>query len=582
MSGDFFDQEAVINAICEQSEHGLNGTRRAQQRRRIAPWLAMISAVAGVLLLAAPRVPLGVSGEWVWTRHDLPVSMLEWCDRLLAPVTGALLVMGTAVAGERVLRKSGFLRSAGMLLLLILTSLIWQRLVLMAAPSPHREIKPLWINYDKYASGYFFEAAFRMHSAASLLVGYEDRMREGDVLHVGTHPPGLFLFSWCALQATARSPTLVRILEVTRDRTSESLFREIESRAGLARPLYRTELAALQLMAAVTQLSIAAAGVPLFLLAMRAYDRLTSWRVACCLVTIPGVLVFFPKSDVLYLLTMTSFLWLAVTSLTVPAVWSLWLSAAGAGVVLCGCLLLSLAHLPGVAAVVLFAVLQHATAVDGRTGPRRSRMTEFAALLRPGRKTGALVILFGTFLLTVVVWNVTTNCQLFRVWQLNLTNHAGFYQQSPRTWWKWLLLNPLELGFAAGLPLSVIALAGGLGAVGRVSGRAVALRKCADRDLSGLLQASVGDCLTTALFLTWMLLWLSGKNLGEAARLWCFLTPWVTMAAAGSDAGRRSPADCGKGLDAPAKFGITPWRLLLLLQLITAIATVGRVNGFSV
>ena len=42
-------------------------------------------------------------------------------------------------------------------------------------------------------------------------------------------------------------------------------------------------------------------------------------------------------------------------------------------------------------------------------------------------------------------------------------------------------------------------------------------------------------CLTAV----WVLLWLSGKNMGEAARLWLILMPWPVWLAAGYFAGRR-------------------------------------------
>ena len=45
---------------------------------------------------------------------------------------------------------------------------------------------------------------------------------------------------------------------------------------------------------------------------------------------------------------------------------------------------------------------------------------------------------------------------LLNVWRWNFSNHAGFYEQFSRTYWKWLLINPLEFAVAAGLPLVVV------------------------------------------------------------------------------------------------------------------------------
>ncbi|MCA9449571.1 MAG: hypothetical protein KC931_20795, partial [Candidatus Omnitrophica bacterium] len=38
--------------------------------------------------------------------------------------------------------------------------------------------------------------------------------------------------------------------------------------------------------------------------------------------------------------------------------------------------------------------------------------------------------------------------------------------------------------------------------------------------------------IVLTVLLTWSILWLTGKNMGEAARLWLFLTPWWIWLAA--------------------------------------------------
>ncbi|MEJ7593632.1 MAG: hypothetical protein WKF77_19000 [Planctomycetaceae bacterium] len=55
--------------------------------------------------------------------------------------------------------------------------------------------------------------------------------------------------------------------------------------------------------------------------------------------------------------------------------------------------------------------------------------------------------------------------------------------------------------------------------------------------------------------------------MGEAARLWCFLTPWYAVIAA-------------QAVDADSINTGKTWLLLLTAQLVTATITVGRVSGF--
>ncbi len=110
-----------------------------------------------------------------------------------------------------------------------------------------------------------------------------------------------------------------------------------------------------------------------------------------------------------------------------------------------------------------------------------------------------------------------SSVNLLRVWSWNYRNHAGFYQQNVRTYGCWLIANPIESSlFALGPPLALAAILGiGL----------------ADRcDLAGRRRAAgPAWCLTAV----WVLLWLSGKNMGEAARLWLILMPWAAWLSAG-------------------------------------------------
>ena len=55
----------------------------------------------------------------------------------------------------------------------------------------------------------------------------------------------------------------------------------------------------------------------------------------------------------------------------------------------------------------------------------------------------------------MVLW-LFHNVNLLNVWAWNYRNHAGFYGQFPRTYWRWLLVNPLELALALGVPIVVL------------------------------------------------------------------------------------------------------------------------------
>ena len=161
--------------------------------------------------------------------------------------------------------------------------------------------------------------------------------------------------------------------------------------------------------------------------------------------------------------------------------------------------------------------------------------------------------LSGIFVAVSQAWSFVSDCSIFSVWRLNLQNHEGFYGEFTRTWWKWALVNPIELVLSIGPIAAVMAAAAFVRNV----------RMICDRDARAVNSAVSVSVATVA---TLGLLWLSGKNQGEAARLWCFLTPWPLISAAGWLANGS---------------GDKNWRFVLALQLVYCLIAVSRVNGFS-
>ncbi len=543
--------------------------------------MLILAAVIGAFIIWCPLIPAGIPEQWEWQRHLVPVDALDWLERFLPASVVGVFYFGLARIGHqwfsRLTARRGQPASGsvevnrrtwrhilvGTAFVLAVTGLtgFWQIAVQQAAPSPHRNVKPYWIVYDKYASGYFYEAAFKIDSAAEMLKGYDDRMREGDVLHVGTHPPGLFLMSLMALQWTEQSPALVSFLEAIRNSETERTFRELESQAGFSVPLSQNQLAALQLVFWFSAVFAALAVIPIFLLGKQLADATTGWMAACLYGTMPAISVFSPKSDVLYTLTGMLFLWLACAAVYQSRAVTRMAIAVAAGMMLFVGMVLSLAHLPVIVVAFVFVAL-----VIWHRG--HGRLASLA--------TG-LVLLLISWLCCVVLFALATDCNLLIVWKQNLTNHEGFYDTSTRTWWKWALVNPVELALSVGFPLCAVA------CVAVWTSFRGALIHFAQRQPIAPIAAMVA-----ASAITWVALWLSGKNMGEAARLWCFLMPWLALAAA---AGLNCITDAGQQVEPGNSLSqaiqrheqqSTLFRLLFILQLLTCVSTVARINGFSI
>ena len=347
-----------------------------------------------------------------------------------------------------------------------------------------------------------------------------------DVLHIGTHPPGLILAHRGFLEICRASPQFTALLLATRPRsvqtTQEQIILPFPVQQGP--PLQNADLAALWGSTLLTLLGACLTMVPLYSLIARTTDRATAWRMACFWPLVPAIAVFIPLSD--------TFLPLLGTSIV--AAW--WPGAAPRGwrtvvaaVLFWIGMLISLAILT-VGCLLLFLTLLELSRTDSLARPRLIRRT-IGEVVLAGSVVAALTALF--------YWASDVN--LLNVWAWNYHNHAGFYLEYDRGYWKWLLLNPLEFSLALGLPVVLAA--------------AVSFRHIEWKSVPTL---AVLACLG--------LLWISGKNSGEAARLWIFLIPWVfwTIAPLWRAYQQRSV-----------------WLALLVLQLITASVVAARVSGFE-
>lgn len=517
--------------------------------------ILLLAVILNLFFLGLSAIPLGVPGEWVWPRQDLPESFLEVLDRLLIPALAAVgLLAYCRFVDSRILRSSGAARAL-FLLGLVSGAGTWLSAARQAADSPHRELRPLWVLYDKYASGYFYEAVFRTTSQKELLSTYETRIAKGDFLHEGTHPPGLLLLNWWALQATRQSAWLTQFSEWTQPSGTVRMFRSMESQAAMARPLSRTEFAALCLASFVSTLLAAMTVWPVYALVRFMSDRRTAWRAACLMVTIPSIAVFAPRSDIVYAFSASLILWLSISSFSTSDPRRQIALAVVTALTIFVSLLVSLAHLPAIVAVGAFVLLS-------LVGSNRQAWPKVL---------GIVAVMLSVFLILCVLWNWMTDCNLLRVWRMNLANHAAFYSHSPRTWWKWLLVNPLELAFSAGLPVMLFSGAG-------VHRAILQIRNSEGARSSGEFAF---PRLVISLTATWVILWLSGKNMGEAARLWCFLTPWIVITAAvGLLPCRLADENCPLADELNSSRDQLRWLLLLGSQLIVCAATAGRVSGY--
>jgi hypothetical protein len=505
--------------------------------------------------------PLGVPGEWTWAR----VNPSEPLGLALAPVlVVAALYVGFVWLGARYIatcRRAGL---AAWICGLTLAGFAWLWVAQESAPENYQLSKAAWILYYRGSSGYFSEARDRAADWRRYLGSYEQKMAEGDVLHIGTHPPGLAIALRGMLGLCRSAPWFVDLLEATEPNSVRAAFDELQKRE----PLSRRDRAVLWLAALLVNAGAALTVIPLFALLTTTCTRRASWQAAAFWPTVPALVIFLPKSDCLFPFLATTFIWLWLEGLSRPSRWC----SFGAGIVIWLGLFLSLAFLP-VGFLALLAGFWNirqgsppgAAPSDGQalsTGRSQLTMRESLAQLIPA----AAVASVGFSIPILAAW-LFVRINLVNVWWLNFQNHAGFYRQYPRTYWKWLLVNPVEFAVAAGLPLTIFA----------VWSVIVNLRAAPYRRFGHVW----------AWLAMFALLWVSGKNMGEAARLWVFLMPFLAWFAGPLFESQRrpgtnpAPAAISARADGSAITDST-WAFGLAAQLVATALLVTQVVGFHV
>jgi hypothetical protein len=468
-----------------------------------------------------------------------------------------MLYVGLVLWGGRGLEQSRRIAVAGRLLMLVAAAFTWLWTVQQCVPAPANLGKGPYVLFYTRSSGYYWQARHEAQDPAAFLRGYEAFLAEGDYLHLGTHPPGLTLAFRGLIALCESLPTLTQALLATCPpsfRESLETITTLSSQGG--QRVTHADQAVLWLAAMITLLAAAGTTAGIYGMVHRHYDRATAWGVAGLWPLVPASAVFHPKSDTLFPL-------LAVAAAGV------WLSACDrrsllraitAGILLWLGMVLSLAFL------TIGLLMSVMTAWEWRPRGRQSHPSVTATTHpAPTLRRRAMLLLAGAggFAAPAVAMGLLGGINLLNVWWWNLTNHAAFYDHNARTWWKWLLVNPWELALAVGLPICAAAVLA-LWGLSR------------DRALFSERAAVPGGFL-----LVGGLLWLSGKNMGEAARLWILLMPWVVMSTASLLDSRPSVAE-----GSPAEGGrcvgglVSPTAMILTAQMIVCVLTVFRIDGF--
>lgn len=457
--------------------------------RRLIITAATLTTVG--IALALVKLPFGVPSEWVTEYAREPQLLPAWRSLLITGCIVGLCAWALRYTGGR--RRLSVLFVA----LLTLLSFVAHVVVACAGEFGFAEFVPA-VRWDR-AMGPYYKEGLRIRSATDYMATLKTRIR-GGYQHSNTHPPGPGLLFYASIQLVRDHPSLADRLIGAAGALAPSgrhVFPPTDS------PSERVRKGSALLIGLVLCLAAALAVIPTYWLGGRLSGHTGGVLCAGLTSLLPSAMLFNPGVDQLMvvlsvLLCAAAYVCISSSSRrAIPA-------AALLGTVLYLAFFFSLAFLVNVALCGLCAIV--AAALSTRAW--RDRCQSFAL-------AGAVAA--ATFLLlSLLFWLFFRYDTLGALWAVYRQNDA-FNVHSKRTYWKWLLANPVQGFVFSGCPLSTLF----------CFGLAADLRRIASRTLKAVPYSA---CFAAIL----ALLWLTGKNLGEVERLWVFLMPLAAIAGATS------------------------------------------------
>jgi len=482
-----------------------------------AGWLLGLSSAAVIAILAYvafAKKGIGIDLEWAWQTIKEP----RYSSLGLPFVTSGVLFLLVALLITRMPIRSRR-REVSVLSGAALALFLFQGTLAGLGRAGH--IDTLFATYPP--ANAYFDRASHVDTVAGYLAGYHREIREEPFrVQLSTHPPGSVLFYVPFIRLSERFPHVAGSLCGLAQRIpSVREASEVpEIRIALGRRIRRPEHEAAAWLAAIVLRVLASlVVVPLYLLCRLELSPRDALPASVLGAAAPALFLFSPHPDQLFPLLSCTFFWLVGLGLRRLN----WCAALGAGVVLFLGLFFSLSFV----AVAFVGLVAWGVSIwrEPCRAHLRLALAGLAGLAVPGT---LLMLAFGH--------------DALGVWLACAGKNDEFNTHSGRTYWKWLMFNPLELAIFAGAPVFILFWRLWLADLNHrwlhgelrpgASLDSDAAEPEVDRGDDGGARAIpfIAD-LIIAVGLTLLLLNLSGKNLGEVGRLWMIVMPVMAVAA---------------------------------------------------
>ncbi len=203
--------------------------------------------------------------------------------------------VGFVARGARALGgEPSRMRQAAWVAMLAVAGVMVQAVVQEGAPEGLGLAKWIIALQNSGSSGYHSVARHAMPGGLGpFLADYPAWIQRQDSLHIGTHPPGLFVLARVLDDLTRQHPSWTRQVVALAPGSAGAAIRLYQGN----RSLTRDEAAALALTGALTLLGSALSVIPLYLLARAAGSARVAWAAAVLWPLLPAAIMFQPTAD---------------------------------------------------------------------------------------------------------------------------------------------------------------------------------------------------------------------------------------------------------------------------------------------
>jgi hypothetical protein len=420
--------------------------------------------------------PLGLPGQWEWARYgvwDPPLT--SWPAMIPSGLCALALAAWTRWALAHV-ETSGprFLASA--LAGVIVFGGLFQMFLEVTAPTGLQKWASLYHGAHAAAHGDFNDVRSVLRGHAAAIADYEPN-------HCSANPAGWILVYRALLSFFDTHREAANLVwQAEPDEMAWALRNTIPG--GTALP----DQAAITTVAVANRLVALLVPLPLAWLVGQRHGRRAAVAAAAISMVVPVATLLAPWQDTVYA-TWATLIWALSCHASDRRSWAAAGTAGG---------LVGLGTMFSLSFVVVGSLAALFVAIRAVQGNRPSGWAVLAALAGWASTLGGFIL---------------AGHSPWETWTINLAKNHQFNLWSGCTYLPWTLINPLELGMAMGVPVSVYLLA---------------------RVVSGLTSAmgkrrAAGARRSDALLVAWMaiivMLDLAGTNRGEVCRLWYFLMP---------------------------------------------------------